>query len=575
MTIDSLAGSTRTVAREKSEGIHYTPTGLAQFLAQEAMQVLPHAGGLQVLDPACGDGELLLAAGAELASRGLRARLVGFDADTDAAALAKTRLSEAFGDAHLVEVLDRDFLEAVIAAKESETTLWADRLPADSLLGRFDLVIANPPYVRTQVLGAKRAQELGSAFGLAGRVDLYQAFVLAIRDSVRDGGAIALIVSNRFLSVKAGATLRRVLMQDFRLQHVIDLGDTKLFQAAVLPALIFGNRSRDGSGAIKMTSAYEDRSNSTIDWDEPDVLSAIATGRDGIAQVGASVFRIRTGMINPRETPDAPWVAAGTDDDWLAAVDSATHMRLGDLGKVRVGVKTTADSVYIRKTWQDLGSSKPEDGLIRPLITHHCANRWRADAPKRSILYPYDMSQVRRTTVDLSAWPLTAAYLTLHRERLEGRPYVTKSGRAWWEIWVPQRPAEWAQSKLVFPDISERPTFFIDDTGAVVNGDCYWLTFDQERRPLALLAMAVANSTLAERYYDARCGNKLYAGRRRFITQYVEAFPIPRPDSAAAQRIVELASLLQSGDGAGDVGGLEREIDALVWAAFDLEEISG
>lgn len=163
VTIDVPPAPTRSAAREKAEGIHYTPTGLAQFVAQEAMRILPRADTLHVLDPACGDGELLLAAGAELASLGLRARLVGFDADKDAAALATTRLSEAFADTHLIEVLDRDFLEAVISAKTSTTTLWADGAPSDGLLGSFDLVIANPPYVRThiEILGGKPGPALG------------------------------------------------------------------------------------------------------------------------------------------------------------------------------------------------------------------------------------------------------------------------------------------------------------------------------------------------------------------------------------------------------------------------------
>lgn len=575
MQTGPLALASRTFTREKAEGVHYTPGVLARYVAEEALQVLPQVDGsvIQVLDPACGDGELLLAVGRQLSLRGLGARLVGFDADASAAVVAKRRLAQEFGDDHQLEVLDRDFLEAIISDKEAQSSLWPDGPQATPILGAFDLVIANPPYVRTQVLGASRAQELGAAFQLDGRVDLYQAFVLAIRDAVREGGGVALILSNRFLTVKAGATLRRVLARDFHLQHIVDLGDSKLFQAAVLPALVFGNKSRGGSSEIRLTSAYEERTPVPVEWEEPDILAAIAGGRDGIVRVAEKLFRIRTGVVVPAEAPAAPWVAVGKNDDWLTAIDRATHMRLADLGKVRVGIKTTADTVFIRESWEELGAARPERALLKPLITHHSARRWHADKPSRSVLYPYDMTRVRRTPLDLSAWPLAAAYLQENRPRLEGREYVTKSGRAWWEIWVPQRPAEWAMPKIVFPDISERPTFFIDDTSAIVNGDCYWLCFREENRDLAVLAMAVANSHLAERYYDARCGNKLYAGRRRFITQYVEAFPIPDPHTPVAQRIVALASLLQAGCDAGKAIELENEIEDLVWAAFGIKEI--
>ena len=54
-----------------------------------------------------------------------------------------------------------------------------------SLPTMFDIVIANPPYVRTQILGAKRANELAHAYGLSGRVDLYQVFLLAMLKSLK------------------------------------------------------------------------------------------------------------------------------------------------------------------------------------------------------------------------------------------------------------------------------------------------------------------------------------------------------------------------------------------------------
>ena len=43
-----------------------------------------------------------------------------------------------------------------------------------------------------------------------------------------------------------------------------------------------------------------------------------------------------------------------------------------------------------------------------------------------------------------------------------------------------------------------------------------------------------------------RFNNKLYAGRRRFITQYVEQFPLPDPDREESKTIIALAKLIHS-----------------------------
>ena len=55
-----------------------------------------------------------------------------------------------------------------------------------------------------------------------------------------------------------------------------------------------------------------------------------------------------------------------------------------------------------------------------------------------------------------------------------------------------------------------------------------------------MLMMAVANSSFVTRYYDIAFHNKLYAGRRRFMTQYVKKFPLPDVEAPVAQRVVRL-----------------------------------
>jgi hypothetical protein len=187
--------------------------------------------------------------------------------------------------------------------------------------------------------------------------------------------------------------------------------------------------------------------------------------------------------------------------------------------------------------------------LLRPLITHHVAKRWRvSESLKTRVLYPHTTNaRGKRVAVDLADYPHAAAYLESHRAQLEGRKYVAEAGRKWYEIWVPQQPRDFAKPKIVWPDISESPTFFLDTSGAIVNGDCYWMTLrdgiDDDDRWLYML-LAVANSSFIERFYDTMFHNKLYARRRRFMTQYVRQFPLPAIDD----RIVDAVRACIHGD---------------------------
>lgn len=93
-------------------------------------------------------------------------------------------------------------------------------------------------------MGAQKSREISEAFDLDGRVDLYFAFLEGIADVLVPGGVAGVIVSNRFMTTKSGAVVRARLLERFDVLHVWDMGDTKLFEAAVLPAVLLLRKKR-------------------------------------------------------------------------------------------------------------------------------------------------------------------------------------------------------------------------------------------------------------------------------------------------------------------------------------------
>lgn len=591
-----MGSHTRTARERKRHGRHYTPPTLALFLARRLLAHVPHpgtGGELRVLDPACGDGELLLAVHREAAARlpGVRLRLTGYDLDESGLAVARARAT-----AEDVEVdwHAGDFL--------------ADAARLDD--AAFDAIITNPPYVRTQQLGGATAQLLSRQYGLRGRIDLTHPFVAVAPRLLTPGGVLALLCANRFLTTKAGANIRAVLLAELTPVELYDLGDTKLFTAAVLPAVTIATRG--GSGAVcRHVSAYEVSFSETLGSMELfDALTAESgslvrhNGRTFAVEVGTlstgtptgpaaqtaadSAARPSGGGDTPDVSVDSPahgrserggshtaWrMSRPSVDSWLARVGAGTWRSFGEVARIRVGIKTTADRVFISDRWAQV-RPRPEAELLLELITHHDLAPWRIErAADTRVLYPYDTAAPRRVPVDLREFPGAAAYLRSHEPTLAARKYLTDSGREWFEIWVPQRPNLWRVPKLVFPDISERPRFALDRSGAVVNGDCYWISLEdlgvaERAERLAYLLMGVANSALGLCYYDAVCGNRLYSGRRRWITQYVSRLPLPDPDLAASREIATLVAELVDGDRAPDDAARHR-LDELVNAAFGL-----
>ncbi|MFC0218609.1 Eco57I restriction-modification methylase domain-containing protein [Pseudochelatococcus lubricantis] len=558
-TVPDEARRYRIVSAEKARGATYTPERLARFVAEKIADNANIGGrtSLTILDPAIGDGALILALLGVLRDRCDAALDIrGFDTDATALDVAARRIRAAFPDAD-VQLTRGSFLDFVLETRGSGAP-------------GFDLIIANPPYVRTQIMGAAVARRLASAFGLAGRVDLYHAFLLGMAQVLTPDGVAGIIVSNRFMTTRGGGTVRAALRSRFSLRHIWDLGDTRLFSAAVLPAVIVARGTAAPlSGAPLFSSIYNVTEAATAR--APDAVAALDC--DGVVAIDdGRRFRVRHGRLDTAGTARDVWrLASGAADEWLATVDRHTWKRFGGIGRIRVGVKTCCDRVFIRHDWDEaLGADRPE--LLRPLTTHHAAGRFRAVLPDkaRAILYPHEVAQGQRRPVPLDGFPKSRAYLEAHRTILERRTYVTEAGRQWYELWVPHDPRAWAAPKLVFRDIAERPAFWIDLDGTVVNGDCYWLATDEEQTDLLWLAAAVANSTFAEAFYDRRFNNRLYAGRRRFITQYVEQFPLPDPSLPSVCEIIARAKAIYDADHAAQLPALEAELDDLVWQAFGL-----
>ena len=532
----------------KKRGAHFTPKDIADYIARQLFLMLsvppnkfsasPH-DTLTVLDPACGDGELLEAMLTILKSHGYSVRLVGVESDASTIERANQRLRGQLSSNDSLMLVQSDFLACLPEDSQPSLSLGDDQ--NHPVIPKADVIISNPPYVRTQIMGAGRSQELATRYGLKGKTDLYHAFFVIYDAFLKRNGVLGVITSNRYLYTKSGVTVREHLRDHFNIDFLVDLGDTKVFSAAVLPAIAFARLTNPNNEPISCLRVYE-TPGATAQYRADSVAGILDNSNDGYYSVGDSVFLKESGHIKNFNQSKEPWVLCSrADERWLDQIDKAAMAKLEDVAKVRVGIKTTADNVFIRDDWDTLEvAQKPEEELLRPLLSSKEACRWAVEgSPKLHVLYPHYSKDGKRKTIDLENYPGAKAYLLNHYEQLNARSYIHKSHRQWFEIWVPQNPSAWAIDKLVFPDISSGARFFMDKTGAIVDGNCYWITVNDGQDPdLLYLIMAVANSKLMDRYHSRAFQNVLYSGKRRYLAQYVNQYPIPDSSSEYAKRII-------------------------------------
>ena len=558
------------VESRKREGAHYTPDTVADFISENIVANATLGKSINIVDPAVGDGELLISLLKTLKDHSLdQIKVYGFDTNKKSMEITENRLRGIYPDINL-ELHNEDFLQVCLEKGGIQNS--AD-IFSPSEIPDFDLLIANPPYIRTQVLGAEQAQVLSKNFGLKGRVDIYQAFLVAMKAVLKPNGVAGVIVSNRFLTTKGAGKFREILYNSYSIKGIWDFGDTRVFEAAVLPAvMVLSPYNRNDNREVSFSSIYlsENKEPTAALPRVNHQVEALQYG--GLVSTSKDVLRVKHGHLTFDAKPSDVWRLQDTEsENWLSMVNSKTWCTFKDVGKIRVGVKTTADNVFIRSNWEAEIGYLPE--LLKPLTTHHVAGRFRCnDKKKKSILYTHQVVDGKRTAFDISGYPLSRKYLEDNREQLAGRKYAIEANRQWFEIWVPQNPEFWAKDKIIFRDITEQPTFWMDKEGTVVNGDCYWMLRDNPDMPkdILWLALAVANSQFIEEFYDIKFQNKLYSNKRRFITQYVEQFPIPDPSMNDSLELIVLAQKCYLEKDGKIRKSLQEKIDLLVWSVFDV-----
>ena len=530
----------------KETGATFTPTDLANFLSEKLLSYQDN-DDLKVLDPSCGDGALLMAISNNLQKINKQFELYGFDSNNDYLSIAKERLTKNKQITN-VNLKHADFLEA-ININNKQLSLFDEK---SELISEFaDIIIANPPYVRTQILGSEKAQLLAKKFDLKGRVDLYYPFLISMTHALKENGIIGVITSNRYLSTKSGESIRKFLNANYEILEVIDLGDTKLFDAAVLPAIFIGKKKPNPVNInSSFSKIYEELNGYNGDLiKSTSIYEILDADKNGYFAVNDKRYKKSTGILKIGETKDNSWtMLTEKEAEWISKINNASSSIIKDSFKVRVGIKTTADKIFISDKWEKLNGTKPEDELLKDLISQENIKPWGvSDKKKLKVLYPHYTEQGKKKTIDLKEYPKSEKYFLKHEEKLKSRKYLIDAGRNWYEIWVPQNPAFWKLPKLVFPDISVEPRFYFDNTKRIVNGNCYWIVAEKdEDKDKLLLIQGIANSKLMTKYHDLVFNNKLYSGRRRYFSQYVENYPLPKFNSIESNRIIEVVKNINS-----------------------------
>lgn len=184
-------------SERKALGAYYTHEIVVRFLIGWGLEKRPGS----VIDPSCGDGRFLEAAGERA-----RIRLVGCDVSAQAVAETAERLS---ARGLRAELLGKDFF--TLAPESVEPV---------------DLVVGNPPFIRYQRFDERsRRAALASALRLGVRLtrltSTWAPFVLHATRFLNPGGRLAMVVPAEITQTHYGLRTLEALLGRFASLHLI------------------------------------------------------------------------------------------------------------------------------------------------------------------------------------------------------------------------------------------------------------------------------------------------------------------------------------------------------------------
>jgi len=229
LELQDLLDAAKTAPERNKLGQFATPHALAAEIVSHAVR-LHHSDAIRFLEPSIGTGAFYSAL-LQAAPDGQLVYALGFEVDPHYGEAARSLWSETPLDLRVESFIDAQ--------------------PPVSMDEKFNLVIANPPYVRHHHLtGEMKAllqerSERCSGIRLGGLAGLYCHFVTLCHAWMAENALAAWLIPSEFMDVNYGAQLKRYLLERVTLLriHRFDPNDVQFGDALVSSTVVWFRKS--------------------------------------------------------------------------------------------------------------------------------------------------------------------------------------------------------------------------------------------------------------------------------------------------------------------------------------------
>lgn len=316
--------------------------------------------------------------------------------------------------------------------------------PADIRDLRFDFIIGNPPYLATEHIKRTVSKEefniykskYKSAFK---QYDKYYLFIERAKELLNEKGRLSYIIPSKFIKIKSGEKIRKVLGDDGFLRSIVYFGSNQIFNGkTTYTSIIYCQKSKPVN---------------EFSFIEVDDLPLWKVNPSSAHRIIYPLEQIQPEVTLPKSIMPEGWVLKLDEYEYYRHIVSNYEEVIGETFEVCNGIQTST-ATYIHKpkrmdkdyVWFDY---KDRNGVIKEYCVERILTRpyyaternnpvytYKDFQPNRIVIYPYINKDGVARLVDINTiqrkYPNLYSFLIDVKDILEDRKLTEKTTALNW-----------------------------------------------------------------------------------------------------------------------------------------------
>lgn len=490
-TLAQLYQNNLGVSHRKKTGVFYTQNDVVDYMIDNSFKYLDNDKTIKVLDPSCGTGNFLSAV-VRYARKNkiwpLKMTVCGIDIDIYAIEIALSRI-----------IIENDFNMDLEIHMINQ-----DALLHDNILGEFDLIIGNPPYIGHKQLSLDYKKLLKDKFPATykDKSDISYCFFDKFLDLLKPSGILSFITSRYFIEALHGQGVRRKI-GSCTVLDIIDFYGYRILEGIQVDPLIItlGRGREEAHSSIRRVIKPENHPLSEL-------LDVHSTN--------ISYFSVPQGEYSKEQ-----WSLYPTDHNQIInKLFVPQHIKLNHAVDSFQGIITGCDKAFVidNQLIEYLGIDKR---FTKPWLKSRHVHQFIIDNPGQSLIYSDDID-------DIDNYPQIKKQIEQYRTLLEGRRECIKGIRKWYQLQWGRDKSFFGQPKIIYRYKAAGNTFALDNDGFFHSADIYGFVLKGLYNHILdyYYLCCFLNSSIIEFYLKSTCkklGDKLY----EYYPNKVLEVPVP------------------------------------------------